>query len=67
MQNGEVVEQIEHFTYLGSKALTSVDREEFQPLISKASESEEIQQLRADNKDPILRQQSRSLLYGEKS
>ena len=39
MLNGEVVSEVDHFTYLGSKVSTSGDGEEIQVRISKASQA----------------------------
>ena len=64
MVNGEVVAEVDQFTYLGSKVSTSGDgEEEILVRISKASQAfawlrgTQIQEYQPENKDPILQKQ----------
>jgi len=71
--NREVVDEVDHFTYLGSKVSTSEDgEEEILVRISKASQAFAllrgiwIQQHQPEDKDLILQKQC-TLLYGAES
>jgi len=66
MVNGEVVDEVDHFTYLGYKVSTSGDGED--EILVRISGHLEIQEHQPEDKDPIFKSNVLStLLYGSES